>query len=108
MLRALLPHPAPRAADYRASDGVNMAACWPERPPRCTASELASARGYLRRIFFHRLALGEFVDEFVEVADLAHHRLLNLLHADAAYGAAHSGDLDQPFRRIASSEARGA
>src|SRR4029077_18272829 len=31
---------------------------------------------------FHRLALGEFVDEFVEVADLAHHRLLNLLHAD--------------------------
>ena len=25
---------------------------------------------------FHRLPLGEFVDEFVEVADLAHYRLL--------------------------------
>jgi len=24
---------------------------------------------------FHRLALGELVDEFVEIADLAHHRL---------------------------------
>src|SRR5581483_880506 len=36
---------------------------------------------------FHRPALGEFVDEFVEVADLAHHRLLDLLHADAAYDA---------------------
>src|SRR5438477_4754367 len=44
---------------------------------------------------FHRLALGEFVDEFVEVADLAHHRLLNLLHADAAYDAG-----DQKARRV--------
>jgi hypothetical protein len=44
---------------------------------------------------FHRLALSEFVDEFVEVADLAHHRLLNLLHADAAYDAG-----DQKARRV--------
>lgn len=43
---------------------------------------------------FHRLALGEFVDEFVEVVDLAHHGLLNLLHADAAYDAG-----DQKARR---------
>ena len=44
---------------------------------------------------FHRLALGEFVDEFVEVADLAHHRLLNLLHADAANDPG-----DQKARRV--------
>src|SRR5262245_56616483 len=44
---------------------------------------------------FHRLALGELVDEFVEVADLAHHRLLNLLHADAAYDV-----VDQKARRV--------
>jgi hypothetical protein len=36
---------------------------------------------------FHRLTLGEFVDEFVEIADLSHQRFLNLLDADAAYDA---------------------
>src|SRR5262245_14770687 len=44
---------------------------------------------------FHRLALGEFVDQLVEVAYLTHHRLLNLLHADAAYDAG-----DQRARRV--------
>src|SRR5262245_44261865 len=58
-----------------------------ETPPRSTTSKFASARGLFAEDLFHRLALGEFVDEFVEVADLAHHRLLNLLHADAAYDA---------------------
>jgi hypothetical protein len=46
--------PTPRYARHR---GMNMAACWPERPPRSTAGELASARGYLRRIFSNALPL---------------------------------------------------
>ncbi len=41
------------------------------------------------------LGLGELVDEFVEVADLAHRRLLDLLHANAAYDAG-----DQKARRF--------
>jgi hypothetical protein len=54
----------------------------------CRGPPRASLRARLfAKDLFHRLALGEFVDEFVEVADLAHHRLLNLLHADAAYDA---------------------
>jgi hypothetical protein len=40
---------------------------------------------------FHRLALGEFVDEFVEIVDLSYHWLLDLLHADAAYDAGDQG-----------------
>lgn len=36
---------------------------------------------------FHCLALGEFVYEFIEIADLSHHWFLNLLHADAANDA---------------------
>src|SRR5690606_16419302 len=44
---------------------------------------------------FHRLPLGELVNEFVEVAELAHQRLLNFLHADAAYNAG-----DQKARRV--------
>jgi len=60
-------------------------------PPRAACER---ARLFAEDVF-HRLALGEFVDQFVEVADLAHHRLLNLLHADAAYGAG-----DQKARRV--------
>src|SRR5262245_30323475 len=66
-----------------------------ERPPRSTTSKFASARGLFAEDLFHCLALGEFVDEFVEVADLAHHRLLNLLHTDAAYDAG-----DQKAKRV--------
>ncbi len=42
-----------------------------------------------------RLALGQFVDQLVQIADLPHERILDLLHLDAADHA-----LDQGARRF--------
>ena len=41
--------------------------------------------------FFHGFALGEFVDEFIEVADLAHGGVCDSFDADAADGAFDEG-----------------
>jgi len=41
-------------------------------------------RGLLTEDFVHRLAFGEFVDELVEVADVAHEGVVDVFDADAA------------------------
>ena len=74
-ISALLPQPAPRVTDHRASDGVNMAACWPEKAAAVHRERACERARLFAEDLFHRLALGELVDEFVEIADLAHHRL---------------------------------
>ena len=38
-----------------------------------------------RQDLLHRLALGQLVDELVEVADLLHQRIVDVLDADAAH-----------------------
>ena len=43
-----------------------------------------AALGALAQHLLHRLALGQLVDELVEVADLAHQRLLDVLDPLAA------------------------
>ena len=48
----------------------------------------------------HLLAFGEFVDEFVEVADLLHKGVLDVLDADAADGAGDEGGVGVPLRGL--------
>lgn len=55
-----------------------------------TGVELTSSQSGARlsaEDLFLRLAPGEFIEEFVEAADLSHHCLLNLPYTDAAYNA---------------------
>src|SRR5690606_18709666 len=47
-----------------------------------------------------RLALREFIDELVEIADLPHQRVLDLLHPDAAHHALDQGRIRVEFRRF--------
>jgi len=42
------------------------------------------AHAYPRSIFSIALPLGEFADQLFEIGDLAHHRFLDCLDADAA------------------------
>src|SRR6185369_7621436 len=64
-----------------------------------TASEraLCGQRVYvdesLPQNLFKRLALCEFIDEFVEIANFLHERVLNFLHANAAHHALDKGDI---------------
>src|SRR3954469_11086949 len=55
-------------------------------PGRSTVAAPGSRRA---EDLLHRLASGKLVDELVEVADLLHERVLDLLYADAAD---HAGD----------------
>ncbi len=61
--------------------------CQVQQPARVQLTSGQSGAPLSAEDLFHCLALGEFVDEFIEVADLSHHWLLNLLDADAAYDA---------------------
>ena len=36
---------------------------------------------------FHRFSFGEFIDQFVQIADLLHQRVFDFLHANAAHDA---------------------
>ena len=47
----------------------------------------AGASGWLAEDFFHRLALCQLVHEFVQVADLAHQGVFDVLDAHAADNA---------------------
>ena len=68
--------------------------------PTCKASSLVvivlilrMSHDLLPQDLLHRLTLGEFVDEFVHVADLLHQGVLDVLDADAADDAFDQGSL---------------
>jgi uncharacterized protein YbjT (DUF2867 family) len=66
-------------------------------------------RGYKVRVLLRRPTMLPPEASSAVVGDLAAPRnMSNALSGVDAVIHAHSGDLDQPFRRIASSEARGA
>src|SRR4051812_46245606 len=58
-----------------------LATCWAE------ANSIMTLRhGHHLRLqyFFHRLTLCQFIDQFVQISDLTHRRLLDFLNSDAA------------------------
>lgn len=51
---------------------------WPSRPGDPAGEKLFSED------LLHCLALREFVDEFIQIADFLHHGILNVFHANTA------------------------